>query len=463
VRSVLTVAEMRAVDEAAQAAVPLATLVERAGMTVAIAAVQMLGSAYGKRVTVVAGPGNNGNDGRVAARRLSRRGARVTLLDARTAIGLLPACDLVIDAAFGTGFRGEYVAPDPGSAPVLAVDVPTGLNAGSGIAGPGAVTAERTVTFGAFKPGLLIEDGPERAGAVSVHPIGLPIGTVEGGIFLVEDSDVTELVPARLRDDHKWRSAVLVVAGSPGMSGAATFVARSAARAGAGMVRLGIPGADPAQLPSGEAVARALAGVDFDAEALEEAGRCKALVVGPGIGRAEAALAAVRRLIAKAPLPVVVDADGLAALGRAEEAAAVIAGRPAGAPVVLTPHAGEFASLGGREPRGDRIEAVRDLARRTGAIVLLKGSTTVVAEPAGRVLLSVTGSSRLATAGTGDVLSGVIGALIARGVAPFEAAAVGAHVHGRAAERGRPEGLLAGDLPDLVSDVLSAAVERPGA
>jgi NAD(P)H-hydrate epimerase len=459
---VLTVAEMRAVDEAAQATVPLATLVERAGAVVGIAALQMLGNAYGKRVTVVAGPGNNGNDGRVAARRLIQRGARVTLLDARAVTGRLAACDLVIDAAYGTGFRDEYVAPDPSGAAVLAVDVPTGLDAGTGIAGPDSVIAQRTVTFGALKPGLLLEDGPERAGSVSVHPIGLPVGTIEGRIFLVEDSDVTGLVPARRRDDHKWRSAVFVVAGSPGMYGAASFVARSAARAGAGMVRLGIPGADPARLPAGEAVARALSGADFDAEALEEVARCRALVVGPGNGRAEPTRAALRRLIGKAPVPVVVDADGLVALGSAEEAAPVIAGRPVGAPVVLTPHAGEFAGLGGRDPRVDRIEAVRDLARRTGAIVLLKGSTTVVADPSGRVLLSTTGSARLATAGTGDVLSGVIGAFIARGVPPFEAAALGAHVHGRAAERGRPEGLVAGDLPDLVSDVLSAAAGRAG-
>ena len=157
--------------------------------------------------------------------------------------------------------------------------------------------------------------------------------------------------------------------------------------------------------------------------------------------------------LARAPLPVVVDADALNALGSLEAVAAVVGRRTH--PLVLTPHAGEFTRLAGAPPGPDRIASVREAAARSGAIVLLKGSTTVVAEPEGRVLLAASGSPRLATAGTGDALSGVIGALIARGMEPFEAAGYGAHVHGRAAGAGRPEGLVASDLPELVSEWLS--------
>jgi hydroxyethylthiazole kinase-like uncharacterized protein yjeF len=460
---VLTAEQMREVDRrAASSGTPTEVLVTRAGTAVASEAVRMLGGAYGRRVVVVAGRGNNGADGRVAAALLSRRGAQVLLLDAREAPARLPPCDLVVDAAYGTGFRGEYLAPEPGGAPVLAVDLPTGVDADSGAAGAGAVTAAVTVTFGALKPGLLLGEGRRRAGRVRLAPIGLPVpGPGECDLLLVEDGDVAERVPRRPAETHKWATAVAVVAGSPGMYGAATFVSRAAMRAGAGMVRLGIPGAAPADLPVAEAVSRALPASGFDEPALEGLERCKALVVGPGLGPERPTRAAVRRLVTKAPVPVVVDADGLGALGGEAQAAEVLA--PRGAPTVLTPHDGELTRLTGSPPGADRIAALRGVAARTGVVVLLKGSTTLVAEPSGRVLVSTSGSSRLATAGTGDVLSGVVGALLARGLGPLEAAALAAHVHGRAAELGPVEGLLAGDLPELVAAVLSRALDAGAA
>ena len=225
------------------------------------------------------------------------------------------------------------------------------------------------------------------------------------------------------------------------------------------MVRLGVPGADLATLPAGPAVARSFPLEGFDATALDEIGRFEALVVGPGLGTSAGTAEAVRRLVSGAPVPTVVDADGLTALGDAGAAAAIVAARE-GVPVVFTPHDGEYARLAGGPPGADRIADVRALAARTGATVLLKGSTTVVASPDGRVLLESIGSARLATAGSGDVLSGVIGSFLARGLGPLEAAALAAHVHARAAERGHAEGLLAGDLPVLVADVLSAAALR---
>lgn len=457
---VLTVTEMRDVDARASAAgVPTERLIERAGTAVAAEAVKLLGGAYAKRVVVVAGPGNNGADGRVAASVLSRRGAKVLVLDARDAPGHLPKSDLVIDAAFGTGFRGEYKAPETGGAPVIAVDVPTGVDAETGAASDEAVRAIVTVTFGALKPGLLLGEGRNRAGRVVVKPIGLPVPPVdECAIRSVSDADVVSLVPARGWESHKWRTALAVVAGSPGMYGAPTFVSHAAARAGAGMVRLGIPGAEPGDLPVSEAVSRVLPVSGFDEAALEGLERCKALVVGPGLGTERPTRSAVRRLVTKSPVPTVIDADGLNALGEDTSAAEVIA--PRSAETVLTPHEGEYARLAGSPPGTDRLASVRRLAHTTGSVVLLKGSTTVVASPQGTVLLATAGTSRLATAGTGDILSGVIGAFIARGMSVLEAAAVAAHVHGRAAEEGFADGLVAADLPELVAAVLSRADEE---
>lgn len=454
---VLTVSEMQAVDRAAQASTPVEVLIERAGQAVAGAALQMMGGTYGRRVVVLAGKGNNGADGRVAAAKLRRRGARVTVVDAGKAVDG-ENWDLVIDAAYGTGFRGEYRAPTfPAGTPVLAVDIPSGVLGDTGEASGSPLRANRTVTFAALKPGLLQGDGVELAGRVSVADIGLPVGHPQ--LQLLEDADVADLLPPRRRNDHKWSSAVLIVAGSPGMTGAAGLCARAAMRTGAGMVRLGVPGSDMAGSPAPEAVSVALPGRGWSEAALEAARRCSAIVVGPGIGRDPDTAEQVRRLVAGADVPVVVDADGLFALGGLDDAHPI----DTKAPVVLTPHDGEYQRLMGAPPGADRFEAARRLARAAGAVALVKGSTTAVAEPTGAARVSTSGSPRLATAGTGDVLSGVIGAMLARGVAPLEAAALAAHVHGRAADRGPKQGLVAGDLPVLVSSVLSdLGGARPG-
>jgi NAD(P)H-hydrate epimerase len=459
---VVSVAEMREIDAEAQRRVPLEQLVERAGAAVARAALALMGGAYGRRAVVVAGKGHNGDDGRVAAGRLRRRGVRVAVLEAAEAEGQrLPPCHLVVDAAYGTGFRGHYRAPlPPPGAKVLAVDIPSGVNGDTGEAEDDAVRAAATVTFAALKPGLLLGQGSERSGAVTVADIGLDVSRVRA--LLVEDGDVSRRLPPRPREAHKWQTAVYVAAGSPGMRGAAELCSRAAMRAGAGMVRLGMPGAGPQDLPASEAVARALPGDDWAAEVLSEIERFRALVVGPGLGRGEAARAAVRRLVAEAPVPVVVDADGLNLLGRAEEVAGLASGRRA--PLVMTPHAGEFSRLAGEGPGPDRLASTRALARRAAAVVLLKGSTTVVASPGpeGRVLLSSAGSPRLATAGTGDVLSGVVAAFIAQGLEAEEAAALAAHAHGAAAGLGHERGLVAGDLLHLLPAWLSAVTAASG-
>jgi hydroxyethylthiazole kinase-like uncharacterized protein yjeF len=434
---VLTGEEMGAVDAAAPE--PVEVLIDRAAAAVARTALGMLGRAYGKRVVVVAGKGNNGADGRAAARRLEARGVRVRVVEAAEAEGGdLPSCDLVIDAAFGTGFRGAYQPPVvPDSALVLAVDVPTG----------GVVEADRTVTFAALKPVHLFD--PEPCGVVELADIGLDAGSAARA-WLVEDGDVWAALPERSPDAHKWQTAVFLCAGSGGMMGAPLLCARAAMRSGSGYARVGVPGADAADWPAGnEAVAVSLPASGWADAVLPELERCKALVVGPGLGRSEETAKNVARLVAESPVPVVVDADGLNALG---EAPAVDR-----ADVVLTPHDKEFERLSGHPVGDDRMAATRALAQRVGAVVLLKGSTTCVAHPDGRVLLAAAGGPRLATAGTGDVLSGMIGAFAAQGLDGWRAAALAAHVHGRAASLGPSTGLVAGDLPDLVSEWLSGA------
>ena len=450
-RPVLTTEEMQAVDALAATTTPLDELVARAGTAVALAALDLMGGAYGRRVVVVAGRGNNGADGRVAAHLLTGRGARVEVVapGGTAVIGAVgPRVDLVVDAAYGTGFRGTYDAPQvvPGT-PVLAVDIPSGVVGDTGEACGRVLPADRTVTFVAAKPGLLQGDGADLSGEVRVVDIGLPVG--DHRIDLVEDADVAGWLPRRGHGGNKWAAAVLVVAGSPGMTGAAALCARAAYRAGAGMVRLGVPGGDLGDLPATEAVGVALADGGWAPAALDVAARCGAVVVGPGLGRREGTGDEVRRLIAGSPVPVVVDADGLTGLGRVDE-------RPptADGTVVLTPHDGEYERLLGVAPGPDRVAAVRRLAAASGTVVLLKGPTTAVADPAGRVLLATAGTPALASAGTGDVLSGVIAAFLARGVPPLEAAALAAHVHGRAGALGYRAGLVAGDLPDLVAGVL---------
>jgi len=446
---VLTPEEMKAVDRAAP--VPEEVLVDRAGAAVARAALAMMGGGYGRRVVVVAGKGNNGADGQVAAECLRRRGVRVAVIDSADQPDRLPPSDLVIDAAFGTGFRGDYSAPDPAGAPVLAVDIPSAIDGLTGEAVDGAVRATATVTFAALKPGLLLGAGFEHAGAVSVADIGLDVS--RSTIGLVERPDVGGWMPDRPRESHKWKSAIWLVAGSPGMTGAADMSARAAMRSGAGIVRLGIPGQPPGpRFP--EVIGCPLPAEGWDSDVAADLDRTKAVVLGPGLGRSDATAAAVRRLLAVAQVPVVVDADALFALGSLDDPIRFLRNRPG--PTVLTPHDGEFSRLVGCPPGPRRISAVRHLAFTTGATVLLKGSTTIVADPTGDVLLTTAGDARLATAGSGDVLAGVIGALLAQGLDAPRAAAGGAFVHGAAAGLGWRRGLVAGDLLDLLPAVFNS-------
>lgn len=436
---ILTPEEMAAVDAAATE--PVEVLIGRAAAAVAREAVDLLGGAYGRRVVVLAGRGNNGNDGRVAARMLARRGARVRVVEVSEAASMecMPPADLVLDAAFGTGFHGTWDPPPVGEAPVLAVDIPSGIDGLSGVACGSPWRAVRTVSFAALKPGLLQGDGPAHCGEVVVADIGLDVSSARS--HLVEDADVAAWVPARGPADHKWRHAVWVIAGSPGMKGAGWLCARAVMRGGSGYARSSSPGVEVAEAPR-EAVSFPLQAGGWGSVVADGAGRFAAVVIGPGLGRDPGVRAELEALLGSTQVPVLLDADALFAVGQEPLAHA--------GPVVLTPHDGEYAELMGAPPVLDRFEAARAAAERHSAVVLLKGPTTVVADPGGAVLVACSGDQRLATAGSGDVLSGLIGAHLAMGAHPLEAAASGAHLHGVAGRLAGAEGVVAGDIAEVL-------------
>ncbi len=355
---IVTPEEMRVID--AWAPEPEEVLIERAGAAVARVARRMLGGTYGRTVVVVAGKGNNGADGRVAARLLAGRGVRVRVVDA-AAPGSIGAADLVIDAAYGTGFRGSWSPPDVGDAPVLAVDVPSGVDALTGEAGGDVLAATRTITFAALKPGLLVPPGSEMAGQVEVADIGLDVSSAHA--HLVQRADVAAWWPQRPLDAHKWQQAVRIVAGSPTMTGAAVLASHAAMRAGAGMVALSVPGQLAAHAPL-EVVQRELPRSDWAGPALDSLERFKAVVCGPGLGRSDSTAADVRRFVVEAALPMVVDGDALFALAWSSDGAADLLRRRR-APTVLTPHDGEYKLLTGQAPVADRLVAARRLAADT--------------------------------------------------------------------------------------------------
>jgi ADP-dependent NAD(P)H-hydrate dehydratase / NAD(P)H-hydrate epimerase len=537
---VLTPDEVRALDAASPT--PTDQLVARAGHAVFRAALELLGGTYGRRVLLLAGPGHNGADGRVAADHLRRRGIRIDTIDIDRDHPAPPAItglyDLVIDAVFGTGFRGVFVAPNlaDASIPVLAVDVPSGLDAATGLVADGSrvLRATRSVTFAALRVGHLMGRGPELCGRVTVADIGLDAHP-SARTALIEESDARARIPSRNRAAHKWSAALGVIAGSPGMTGAPMLASEAAFRGGAGMVRLGIPGGVEGGT---EAVGVPLPSSGWAAEAAAMLQRCDAYVIGPGLGLSANVAREVRAVLGRSGQPCVIDGDALTVLGRSagetttararitkgsgshDEARAMLkaaftgttgssrgdvssvpmlagqravlqatarrlgadpravasagraapdrighadldaairslAGRTAGT-TVLTPHDGEFARITGAAPGDDRIASARALAAGTGTVVLLKGPTTVVASPDGWVELVNAGDHRLATAGSGDVLAGVIGAFLAQGLSVMDAAATGAYVHGAAAVGGGNRvGLIASDLPSLVASWLS--------
>ncbi|MEA2298210.1 MAG: ADP-dependent NAD(P)H-hydrate dehydratase / NAD(P)H-hydrate epimerase [Solirubrobacteraceae bacterium] len=487
--------QMRAIDAWAtgRGGVASLELMERAGSRLARLADEL---APAGRIVVWAGKGNNGGDGLVAARLLRDTGRTVDVIfaadptlvtgDARINLDRLPGepprrgpgppaaggdgsgdgdgeASLIVDALLGTGFAGEprgevgeaIAAINASGLPVLAADVPSGVDASSGEVAGLAVRAAATGTFHAAKPGLWIAPGKEHAGEVRVLDIGIPAGApVEAGAGLIHPT-VLGLIPRRRAASTKFESGHVVVAGgSAGLTGAPCLAAEAAMRAGAGYVTVAVPASLSLVFETRllEVMTRALPDAEGTLEAagvetvLELGRRGGALVLGPGLGRGGAEFA--RELARRAAVPVVLDADGLNAhAGRLEELA------DRADPTVLTPHDGELARLLGVERTAvaaARLEHVRRAAALAGAIVVLKGDDTLIAAPDGTVAVSPGGTPALATAGTGDVLSGVLGAMLAKGIEPFAAACAAVMLHllagRRAAETHGAEGVIASDV-----------------
>jgi len=486
-------AQQRALDTWAieQHGIPSETLMERAGGALARVCAELVGDG---RVVIACGRGNNGGDGHVAARVLGQLGREVTVVDvgADAAPPLESALDgaaAVIDALLGTGFSGAPRDPISGAIAainsareanpglrVIACDMPSGVDGSTGEISAEAVRADATVTFHAAKPGLWISPGKQHSGRVHVVDIGIPgagqptapqVGLIAGA--------VRAEVPRRHAGSTKFSAgSVLVVGGSRGLTGAPALAAMAAARAGAGYVTV----AAPASVASVLAL-KLLEVMTFELPddpetgpkrgasrlAVERASRAQAMVLGPGLGRMPAAQKFARDVAAHAKLPLVLDADGLNA--HAEEGGLELLARR-GAPTVLTPHAGELGrllELPSSEIDAHRLEHARAAAERAGAIVVLKGDDTLVAEPGGRVAISPGGAPALATAGTGDVLSGVTAAFLAKGVEPFTAAcaAVATHLAAGvvAAEQIGAEGVIAGDVIAALPRARDHGLGRP--
>ena len=489
------VATVRAAEGELMALVPEGALMQRAAAGLASVCVTLLGRVYGSRVAVLTGSGDNGGDALYAAAHLARRGAAVIAVAVgaraheggaaalRAAGGRIvtsadPAAEsavtragLILDGMLGIGGKGGLRDPYAGlaalaarsTATVVAVDLPSGIDADTGAVDGSAVRADVTVTFGTFKPGLLVDPGAAHAGVVELVDIGLGPYLGPPGVVSAQAADVAAMLPSPTADSDKYRRGVIgVVSGSEQFTGAAVLSVGGAIRGGAGMVRFisAQPAVDVVRQWWPETVITVLppepagGGSRFAGTTAEDflasAGRVQAWVAGPGMGTGDDAAELLRALLGT-DVPVLVDADGLTVL------AAHLDLLPREAPTLITPHAGELARLTGAD-RGDieagRLQRARAAARQLGVTVLLKGSTTVICSPPGSPgqwpggpgqpdLVNPTGTPWLATAGTGDVLSGLAGSLLAQGLDPAGAALAAAFLHGVAARRaaaGDPDG-----------------------
>lgn len=502
----VTAKEMKALDVQAQTdyAMPGILLMDNAAQAVAEAVHEALTALEGERVVIFCGGGNNGGDGLGAARWLQSYGVSVrafvvgAALDAvqgdaalelamfTKAGGRVEAlsteddwvlaelaaskADVLVDALLGTGFHGELEGDvlracellNKSEKYILAVDVPTGVNADNGAVSENAVRADHTVTMALVKTGLLLYPGREYCGDIELADISMPVKLVEeyqSDKYRLTDEIVRELLPLRKANAHKGDAGrVVICAGSPGYTGAAALASDAAVKAGAGLVSLYTPlsSRDVLAIKLTEVMVHGLlermpgilgGGAASDVASSAEA--ADVLAIGPGLGTSESTQEAVRTILQKITTPVVIDADALTALaGHTEILAAMQAQK------VLTPHPGEMARLTGleiAEIEADRINIAKKYAEQWQAIVVLKGAPTVIGCPNGTVYVNSTGNSSLATGGSGDVLTGIIAGLAAQEISLQEAAICGVYLHGMAAElTGIDIGLAAGELAALL-------------
>jgi ADP-dependent NAD(P)H-hydrate dehydratase / NAD(P)H-hydrate epimerase len=485
-RSAYDAATVRSAEAPLLASLPDGALMQRAAFALARRCAALLGAVYGSRVVVLAGAGGNGGDALYAAARLAARGAHVdalllsdsvdtaALAALRAAGGRvgaaggdgdavsLAAADLVIDGMVGIGATGalrdpmarlaSLVASEAADATVVAVDVPSGIDASTGEVAGAAVRADVTVTFGALKIGLVVSPGADYTGRVEVVEIGLSLPSAEA--TLLDASDVAAMVPTPNDESDKYRRGVVgIVAGSDAYTGAAQLSVGGALGAGAGMIRY-VGAAHPAEMVRQRWPEAVITQVHRgDGAAVLAAGRVQSWVVGSGLG-SDSQAGRIVAAVLTADVPVVVDADAITFLALHLE---LLADRTA--PTLLTPHAGEFArlmDLDRADVEAHRLDHVRRAAAELGVTVLLKGATTLVASPGGQVRVNTAASPYLATAGSGDVLSGVCGALLAGGLSPLDAGSVGAFLHGMAA-------LLASGAPPATITAMDIARSLPDA
>ncbi|MGB9791451.1 MAG: NAD(P)H-hydrate dehydratase [Thermacetogeniaceae bacterium] len=510
-------AEMRQLDQEAMTRyqIPGLVLMENAGLSVVKAVLDIFWdhSTKGKKALVVAGPGNNGGDGLVVARHLYNRGAEVEVFlaahpdfyrgDAAVNMQIIKAigvpyhvfgeesveqlqaaaehADLIIDALLGTGFKGAPREPiatmidiiNRSGKPVLAVDLPSGLDADSGRVEGACVRAKCTVTMGFPKVGLYVYPGAEYAGRVVVGDISFPpeLRDEKAGEFtLLDQQTVAGYLPLRLSTHHKGNYGhVLVVGGSRGYTGAAVLAANAALRSGAGLVTAVVPQSLYQITASKLTEAMTFPAPDTDGgfsgtalNALSELlRRANVLAIGPGLGQHPETAVFLRELLSSVELPMVIDADALNILAKDKSLLLDPRYRERRRKWVLTPHPGEMARLLGTsipEVQNDRVESATRASREWGVTVVLKGAGTVIAAPDGKVLINPTGNPGLASGGTGDVLTGLIAGLLAQGLEPLEAAGAGVFIHGWAADRIASRkgmaGLVAGDLIEEAPFVL---------
>ncbi len=518
-----TAAEMREMDRRTieDYGVPSIVLMENAALRVVDVIAERYGPLKGKRIAVVCGKGNNGSDGLVIARHLATRfeadvvvwlaadpaaftgdaavncnmaqtfGLHMNLFGAPSDSPIIGGGgeDLIVDALLGTGIKGgvegklaeTISAMKLSCVPIVSVDVPSGLDADTGEVNGACVKATLTVTFALPKLGLIVYPGAEYVGDLIVADIGMPHQVMAAGdvnVYATEASDVRRWLPARTngRDSNKGKFGhVTVFAGSAGFAGAPTLSAEAAARTGAGLVTLAVPEGiqnalmarvSPVVMTQGLAeTGEGTFSKDAVEAALKIAAKGTAAAIGPGLGGAEnpETQAFVREFVTRCPVPLVIDADALNCLAsEPDRGASVVKSRTAA--TVLTPHPGEMGRLLGTDTKtvqSDRRAAVEQAARDYGCVVLLKGARTLIADPDGRLAVNTTSNPGMATGGAGDVLTGHLAALLGSEIPAWEAAAVGAYLHGlagdlTAANQGGPAGLIATDLIDF----LPAAIAR---
>jgi ADP-dependent NAD(P)H-hydrate dehydratase / NAD(P)H-hydrate epimerase len=491
-RDAYQVAAVRAAEQALMELVPDGALMQQAAAGLAAVGAALLRSApgfvYGARVAVLAGSGDNAGDALYAGARLARRGAAVTAivvgrkthqagLEALIAAGgrttdqpaTIDGADLIIDGLLGIGGRGGLREPfaglaaraeqaRQGGATVVAVDLPSGIDADTGTVDGPAVKADVTVAFGTLKPGLLVDPGAGHAGTVELVDIGLgPHLPPEPAATAPQGDDIRALLPRPGAESDKYRRGVLgLLAGSDRYTGAALLSTGGAVHGGAGMIRV-VTAATPAALVR-QTWPETVITVHPDDPAWDligEVGRVQAWTAGPGMGTDPGAVARLAAIL-RTDLPVLVDADGLTILSQHQDLL------PRSAPTLITPHAGELARLLGADPadvEARRLEHARRAAAELGVTVLLKGSTTVIAAPdGGPVLVNPTGTPWLATAGSGDVLSGLAGALLAQGLPPAQAGLAGAYLHGLAGRLAATAQAEPGDAAPIGASDLVRAV-----